>query len=101
MSSGSESLTAMWQVDVPQISAKRVVIGRPSQGKRKPFTSAPITPGHNKVIFILTMLSQYQRLFICFSAGEKIHFKNYVFFVVIKCDVSKLLLGNNPSDSHI
>lgn len=38
----------MWQVDVPQIIAIRDVIGRSSQGKRNPLTSAPSTPGRRK-----------------------------------------------------
>lgn len=37
-------LTAMWQVDVPQIIAMRAVIGWSSQGRLNPFTSAPRTP---------------------------------------------------------
>ncbi len=51
-----EQLTAMWQVDVPQIIAMREAIGWSSQGKLKPFTSAPITPWKSKnadVIFHL------------------------------------------------
>lgn len=38
----------MWQVDVPQIIAIRDVIGRSSQGKWNPLTSAPSTPGRRK-----------------------------------------------------
>lgn len=41
-------LTAMWQVDVPQITAMRAVIGRSSQGRLNPFTSAPRTPAKTK-----------------------------------------------------
>lgn len=44
-----KSLTAMWQVDVPQIIAMREVIGWSSQGKWSPFTSAPSTPGKSKI----------------------------------------------------
>lgn len=40
-----ETLTAMWQVDVPQMIAIRQVIGWSSQGKLKPCTPAPSTPG--------------------------------------------------------
>lgn len=38
----------MWQVDVPQIIAIRDVIGRSSQGKWNPLTSAPSTPGRRE-----------------------------------------------------
>lgn len=41
-------LTAMWQVEVPQIIAMRAVIGRSSQGRLNPFTSAPRTPAKRK-----------------------------------------------------
>lgn len=41
-------LTAMWQVDVPQITAMRALIGWSSQGRLNPFTAAPRTPAKRK-----------------------------------------------------
>lgn len=61
-------LTAMWQVDVPQIIAMREAIGWSSQGKWKPFTSAPITPGTSKITDLL------------FLAEEKLYCHNEVFW---------------------
>lgn len=56
-------LTAMWQVDVPQIIAMRAVIGWSSQGRLNPFTSAPRTPAKTKKMQILiTMICIFRKI---------------------------------------
>lgn len=46
--SAGGALTAMWQVDVPQITAMRALMGWSSQGRLNPFTAAPRTPARRK-----------------------------------------------------
>lgn len=57
-------LTAMWQVDVPQIIAMRAVIGWSSQGRLNPFTSAPRTPAktEKKLQILITIICIFRKI---------------------------------------